>query len=229
VQVYDFVNRVLVRSGNVTKDEREVILAASLLHDGIEDYKKDEVKSGKIKPIGAVLDAEDTIIHRFVQEVSPRSYKKVDDMIDLVFELTNKLEFKDDKDNKITKIDWQVDHIAQASTSAKLIKIADKTLNIMANIEEVPDWKYEALIKYVDEQTKVVRAAENSVRSDDKLAPAVLHAAKVYHFVAEHYKEIFDNMQKAGKKFPPDNAVAHLSLQEIDKYIATSKSGMGVG
>jgi hypothetical protein len=228
LQVYDFVNRVLVRSGNITKDEREVILAASLLHDGIEDYKKDQVKSGKIKPISAALDAEDTIIDRFVQRIDPFYFKKVDDTVNLVFEVTNKLQFEDKDGNKITKIDWQVGHMAEVSTAAKLIKIADKTLNIMSNIVEGSKLQYEDLIKYVDEQTKVVTAAENSISPNDKLASSVAQAARVYHFVANHYKEIFDNMKNAGMKFPPGNAVASLSLQEIDKYVAENKIGVGV-
>ena len=223
LQVYDLVKRCIANNSiSVSKKDREIILAASILHDSVEDYKKKERESGEISPILAALEAEDILHDGFYFNVNLDYWddwnrgKNIKNVINLVFELTNKLEFLDDKGNKISKIEWQVDHIAKASDAAKLIKICDKTMSSVSNIEEVPKWNYKKLTTNIKESREVVDAAQIDVKN-----PAITYAAKIFNMVASASENILDSMKKDKMKIPPKHPIASFSLKIIEEMIRT--------
>ncbi|MBZ0187356.1 MAG: HD domain-containing protein [Candidatus Obscuribacterales bacterium] len=73
----------------------------------------------------------------------------------------------------------QIDHAAQKSERAKLIKLADKISNV-SNIGESPpqDWSHERISEYLDWTEKVVAGLKGTNRDLDLLYQKVLSEAR---------------------------------------------------
>jgi (p)ppGpp synthase/HD superfamily hydrolase len=73
-------------------------------------------------------------------------------------------EVTDDKSlPKQTRKDLQVEHAAQASRGAQIIKLADKTSNLRALASSPPTgWSYERRMEYVDWAGRVVHACRGA-------------------------------------------------------------------
>jgi hypothetical protein len=209
LQVYNLVNRC----GGRNMPEREIVLAASLLHDGIEDYRKEEVESGKIDAHIARAEAAGKIMEAFPDKLFAEK------VLAVVSELTNPVEFKNASGEDISKSQWQVENIKSASSQAKLIKICDKTINIMSNIEEVPDWDYDKVKEYSDKATLVVKSARENIAENDSYYNAVKRAADIYKHVYEAKMELLDDMRKDGREIPSKYPMVSISLKTIENII----------
>lgn len=217
LRVYDLVSRCI--GADIKIIDRDVTLAASLLHDGIEDYRKKDVKAGKITP----QDAREEALAR-IKGAFPEAF--AGKLLELVKYLTNPIAYTDSGGNAITKKEWQVARIKDAPTPAKLIKICDSILNVVANIEEVPDWNYQRIIEYTEKATAVVASARENIKKDEyiKYAPAIEHAARIYDKVSKESQNIFDNMVRDGKPIPPKHPVALLSIRTIEEMMRDNKN-----
>lgn len=209
LQVYNLVNRC----GGRNMPEREIVLAASLLHDGIEDYRKEDIKSGKIDAQAARAQAADKIMEAFPDKAFAGK------VLAVVSELTNPVEFKNADGKAISKRQWQVENIKSASSQAKLIKICDKTINIMSNIEEVPDWDYDRVKEYSDKATLVVKSARENITEGDRYYNAVKRAADIYSHVHEEKMALLDDMKKDGREIPSKYPMVSISLKTIENII----------
>ncbi|MEQ1789908.1 MAG: HD domain-containing protein, partial [Rickettsiales bacterium] len=205
LQVYDLVSRVVPRG----TPKRDVVLAAALLHDGIEDYKNGDAKAVLIDTQAARAEAVDKIKAAFPDK------KFSEKLLEIVGEVTNPIEFTDKKGEIISKRDWQVEHIKNVSSQAKLIKVCDQTMNVISSIEEVPDWNYKRVTNYANKATAVVNAVKESNKTKETYFPFVAQAVKIYDKVSSQCQEILDNMNKEGESIPPNRAHASISLRTI--------------
>ncbi len=210
LQVYDLVSRCLP----INIKNRDVTLAAALLHDTIEDYKKDEIKSGKTSEDDARAEAIKIIESRFTNK------DLVKKILYTLHDLTNPVEFMDKNGEKTSKTEWQVEHIKTASQNAKLIKICDKTLNIVSNIEEVPNWDHEKLLENSRNSKAVVDAAKVNIRENDEYYKPIILASKIYDHVAEEKFNLLEEMIKDGRQIPPKHQTMSFSFRTIMAMIS---------
>lgn len=233
LQVYDLVKKCIESKcvGSEKFPDLDVTLVAALLHDGIEDYKKDDVKK-YMALISAGMDPKDAgvnpyVAHEEAENIIKEAFsdrKFADKLLKLVHEVTNPAEFTDEVGKEISKIEWQVKKIKNVSTNAKLIKICDKTMSTVSNIEEVPNWRYKKLGDNIKESVAVVNAAQENVEKSDRYFPAVEHAAKIFNLVARGSKQILKGMKSDGIKAPPEHQVASFSLKIIEEMIETKNT-----
>ena len=205
LRVYNLVKRCIDR--NIP--DRNVTLAATLLHDAIEDYKKEDIKSGGINAEVARHEATAKIRSAFTDK------KIADKVLQIVEEVTNPISFTNKKGETISKKEWQVKHVRDISNQGKLIKICDQTANVISNIEEVPNWNYDRIISYADKATAVVTAARENIKERDRYVPAVGYAARIYDKVAAQCQEIFDDMRKNGDPIPPSSPRVSIPIKTI--------------
>ncbi len=205
VQVYDLVNRCLPR--NIKN--KDVTLAASLLHDVIEDYKKEEIKSGSTTEESARKEVIGIIESKF----DDKNFAKK--LIFSLHELTNPKEFRDSDGNSITKTQWQVQHIGIASPNTKLIKICDKTMNIVSNIEEVPNWNYDKLMENSQNSKAVVDAAKKNITNENPYYGAINLASGIYSHVANGKMALLSDMLKDNRNIPPQMPIMSFSFNSI--------------
>lgn len=235
LQVYDMVHKCI--GNNEEIPDRSVLLAAALLHDGIEDYKKDEVKkylklieAGKdpktmpeseagINPLVARQKAIDKVREAFPDTAF------ADKLLKLIDEVTNPVDYNNVKDGKFTsKTKWQIDRIKDASMPAKLIKICDKTMSTVSNIEEVPDWDYDKVRNNLSQSSVVVIAAQENVNKKDMLYPSIEYATKVFNLVERGSMEILAQMIKSGVEIPPKEQFASFTFKIIDEMIRSGNT-----
>jgi|CXWL01.1.fsa_nt_gi hypothetical protein len=235
LQVYDLVHKCI--GNDETLPDRGVLLAAALLHDGVEDYKEDEVKkylklieAGKdpktVKPedagINPLLARQEAIAK--IREAYPNK-EFADKLLKLINEVTNPVDFGTTEDGKmISKTEWQEDRMRDASVQAKLIKICDKTMSAVSNIEEVPNWDYDKIRDKISKSMNVVSAANENVRKDDRYYPAVEHATKIFNLVAKGSNDILKDMRESGIEIPPKHQFASFSLKIIREMIRTGNT-----
>lgn len=213
LQVYDLTNRCLLR--NIAN--KDVALAAALLHDGIEDYKQDEIKAGTIPAQEAREEAVAIIRSKFSDD------NFTEKLLFVLNALTNPVEFRDKNGNPISKTEWQVQNIRTATPEAKLIKICDKTMNIASSVEEVPNWNYEELLKNAANSKQVVAAAkENTLPHSPYNSPITL-ASKIYTHVAEGKIELLNEMLGDGREIPPKTPIMSFSFQTIINMIRSEE------
>ena len=218
IQVYDMVKRCIGnRKISDNDSDRDVLLSAALLHDGLEDYKKADVKAGKLDHELAREQAIDVIKSKYTDK------KFADKVVKLILEITNPVQFTDEEGKEITKTEWQINHIPQTSDQAKLLKICDKTVNIVSDINEVPkDSTYATEYKYIEKQTSVVEAAMKGKNEISlKYVPSISTAYKIHNLAAESCKYILQNMESCGKPFPPTKPVAFIHLSDITTQLFT--------
>lgn len=132
LKVYNLAKRCV----DISVPDRNVTLAASLLHDAIEDYRQEDIKSGRIEAQTARNEAAAKIRAGFSDK------KFAEKVLKIVAEVTNPVEFTNEKGEIISKKEWQVKHVKNISNQGKFIKICDQTLNVAAGVEEVPNWDY---------------------------------------------------------------------------------------
>lgn len=234
LQVYDLVHKCI--GNDETLPDRGVLLAAALLHDGVEDYKKYEIKkylklieAGKdpktVKPAEAGIDplvARREAIDK-IREAYPNK-EFADKLLNLINEVTNPVDFGTVDGKRITKNKWQTDRMKEASVQAKLIKICDKNMNAVSNIEEVPHWNYDRIRDNISKSVVVVYAASDNVKKDDKYYPAVEHATKIFNLVARGSQDILREMRKGGIEIPPKHQFASFTLKVIREMINTGNT-----
>ncbi|MEQ1705505.1 MAG: hypothetical protein ABL867_05975 [Rickettsiales bacterium] len=234
LQVYDMVHKCI--GDNEKIPDRSVLLAAALLHDGIEDYKKDEVKkylklieAGKdpktmpeseagINPLVARQEA----INK-VREAFPNK-EFADKLLKLIDDVTNPIDYSIKDGKLISKTKWQSDKIKNASMPAKLIKICDKTMSSVSNIEEVPNWNYDKVRNNLSQSSVVVMAAQENVNKNDIFYPSIEYAAKVFNLVERGSMEILTQMIKSGAEIPPKEQFASFTFKIIDEMIRTGNT-----
>lgn len=128
------VAKLIIEVANVTD---EVLIAAALLHDTVEDTET----------------TYEELVERFGKEVA-----------DLVMECT------DDK-----RLPWDVRKQEQIKTArtksekAKLLKLADKTANVIDVVVATPIWSLDRKLKYIDWSKKVVKELEGICPALEKL------------------------------------------------------------
>lgn len=217
LQVYDMVRRCIGnRKISANDTDRDVLLAAALLHDAVEDYKKKDIKSGQIMPVDAREEAIDKIRNKYKDDT-----KFSEALVKLILEITNPIKFTDENGKEISKTEWQVNHIPHVSDQAKLLKICDKTVNIVSDINEVPqNSTYKTEYKYIERQTSVV---ESVIRGEKEIShvyiPAISAAYKIHKLASESCKYILQNMENCKKPFPPAKPVAFIHLSDITSQV----------
>ncbi len=234
LQVYDLVHKCI--GDDETLPDRDVLLAASLLHDGIEDYKEDEIKKYlKLLEKGVdpkTVKPEEVGINPLVArqqaiEKIRKAYPNeefADKLLKLVGEVTNPVDFGTVDGKIISKTKWQADKMKGASVHANLIKICDKTMSAVSNIEEVPHWNYDRIRNNISKSVVVVYAASDNVKKDDKYYPAVEHATKIFNLVAKGSQNILREMREGGIEIPPKHQFASFTLKVIREMIRTGNT-----
>ncbi len=217
LQVYDMVKKCI---GDDKVPNKDVTLAASLLHDAVEDYKK-ENKDRQLVRKEAIGKIEDEFI-RLITQGRLKNVQFAEQLVNTVTELTNPIK----EMGKEEKRKYQVDKARTALANVKLIKICDQTLNIISNIEEVPPWDYHRLIEYTNKATAVVKSALKSIEdnegADSAYSKAVKLAWRVYSDVSDEELRILKNMRSAGKPIPPEYHVATFSMEALVDHARSS-------
>jgi len=182
LSTYDLVRRCV----DTNMPERDVIFAASLLHDGIEDYKPQGIEGEAAREAARVK----------VREKFSDNNEFKNSLLVILEELTNPIEYKDEGGKKIDKPQWQIDHIAKASHEAKLVKICDQTTNLMSFIDEnLPEWSPEKAMPYIKKADDVTQSAYESAEKTNSLYPAICKAHAMF-------KRVKETVSEAKKGFP---------------------------
>jgi hypothetical protein len=190
------------------------MLAASLLHDVIENYKPLWYDKNSIHNRARARDqAEDKIINAFPDK---EFAKKV---LGLVRELTDDLEYKNSFGNEITRKEWQVAHIKNVSVLARVIKICDQTANLISNIEEVPNWNYDRLTAYKDKSDAVVAAAQENIPESEKRHLSPVFATRFYEMISVYTQSLLDDIKRDNKPIPSPHQMASINIDGIHSEI----------
>jgi|GEM_PF-3827966 len=229
VQVYDMVKQCI---GNSKVYDKNVTLAAALLHDAIEDHMQAETKRYKelqdagmtedpllditpLNPKDARADAVKIIQNNFP---NPEFARK---LIELLDELTNPVKFKDSEHKR----SLQIAKMKKASGPAKLIKICDQTTNVASDINERSnlDLDYDQVIKFANKATGVVKAAYDSTMAQKGVhAKPIIIAANAYFKISDEALDIF-KMIKPHKKISineyVDDARNRLKIKETSEWV----------
>lgn len=215
LQVYDMVKKCI---GDDDVPDKDVTLAAALLHDAVEDYGKDDHnKSEEEKRAAAIYMIEDGFTdlarnHRFT------NLEFAEKLIDLLIVLSLPTKGLSDEEKR----SHQVAVAKTASANAKLIKICDQTLNITSNTEEVPNWDYLRLMKYTNKATAVANSAFRSTKKSDPYYKAINIANAVYTHISDETLEIYKRRKSEGKSFPPEAPVRIFDIEELINVAQTS-------
>lgn len=216
VQVYDMVNRCI---GNSKVYDKNVTLAAALLHDAVEDYMRAETKRYKeLEEAGMshdpLLDSDP--IHpqdargaavRLIQNNFPNP-EFAGKLIKLLDELTNPIKFADSEDKRAK----QIIKMKTASGPAKLVKVCDQATNVASDVNERSSWDYNEVIKFANKATGVVKAAYDSAMAQKGVhAKPIIIAADAYFKISEEALDIF-------KKVKPHKQIS------INEYIDTARN-----
>jgi hypothetical protein len=229
LQVYDMVKKCI---GDDPVIDKDLTLAAALLHDAVEDAPKKSAGIKEVARMNAVVKIQGAFIN-LVNKGNLNDSKFPDKLVHLLTELTNPVEVMDSEKKRA----YQVGKARTAQANVNLIKICDQTLNVISNIEERPlGWDYRRLIDYTNKATAVVKAAVRSIDESDKhkmmsrvdpeyaeyakeinasYTRAVKLAGRVYSDVSDAELEILKNMRTAGKMIPPENPVATFSMEQL--------------
>lgn len=211
LRVYDLVNRCVNKGGK----KRDLMLCTALLHDAIEDY---EPQCYDVSPIRSKEDVRNEIIEKIHSKFPDKKF--ADELLVMLGEVTDPLEFKDAEGNKISKKDWQVEHIKHISVPARVVKICDQTANLISDIEEVPNWNYERIKDYRDKATAVVDSATDGIIADEeKHHRSMVYASRMYHVVATFCETLLRDMKEDNKAIPPDYSHATISMDLVGKMV----------
>jgi len=229
LQVYDMVKKCI---GDDPVIDKDLTLAAALLHDAVEDAPKKSTEIKEVARMKAIVKIQGAFI-KLVNKGHLNDAEFPNKMVDLLTDLTNPAETMGSEEKRA----YQVSKASTAQANVNLIKICDQTLNIISNIEERPQgWDYRRLIDYTNKATAVVKAAVRSIDEGDKhkdmsvvdpeyaeyvkeinttYARAAKLAGRVYSDVSDEELRILKNMRTAGKPIPSPVPVAFFSMEQL--------------
>ena len=207
VRVYDLVKRCTTEH----TPDREVMLAAALLHDTIEDHSpKDDNEVRRKSTIRK--EVAEQIRNAFSSD--PKFAEKV---VDLVEELTNPEEFLDENGKTITKEAWQVAHAKNSSLAARVVKVCDQTANMISDIEELPNLPSDKIIAYREKAKKVVAACYKNLPPEAEEHFSLNFAVRFFEVVCNICETYLGKTVKLtnGEAYH----AARLRMEEIDQAI----------
>jgi len=212
--VYDIIRRF-------TSDE--LTLAASLLHDCVEDYRKHDVKKGIITKETARIEAQGEI----------EKLARGREIFSVVDELTNPLEYRDAASQPISKEQWQSEHASHMSIIARIIKIADQAANNISTVEENPDWDMKKRLDYVKKASSVVKGAQQNLSMADPAYPVIKKLAQFSEFVEKGTRNVTEGPNKRLMSLPQidqPKAPGAFNIDTLDELVRlfTSQSIRGI-
>jgi len=223
LRVYDFVNNSIDKNYK----KRNIMLAASLLHDCAEDYRPDYYDKNNPESKQRAMD-------EFYEKLRDKFTDKnfADAVVSLVKEVTNPITFTDVSGNIIEKEQWQVEHMKNPKTSiqARILKICDQSANLQSDLEEVPEnWDYNRLTAYRNKASAVVNAALQGASKVDVLECSPKDAGVFYKTIASYAKYVLDDMEKNGHSIPPAyddrKGYATLTIEGLKRSVKGIKKG----
>jgi len=176
LRVYDIVSRF------VDGKQHPEVLAASLLHDTAEDYRKEDVKKGVITAERARGEAFERINSAYSDR--PEFAKRLSRLVE---QLSNPIggKYHAADGSAISKEQWQSDHAARMDGGARIIKIADQAANVISTVEERPSWDLDKRLEYGKKATAVVEGALVDLPESDPLAVPVRQSAEFFRVINE--------------------------------------------
>ncbi len=224
LQVYDMVKRCMGKDKVLDKD---IMLAAALLHDTVEDYgKKDHTKMPEMHRIDVIEKIEKAYAYLSPNNDGDSEFTRR--LFSMLKDLSLPIKKMDDEEKR----SYQIEAAKNAPPPVRLIKICNQTLNIVSNVEEVPRWDYKKVMEYTGKTRDVVRSAYKSTLEKDPTLSrgpyykAIRIATEVYTNVSEaavaetkRIKKRVDHRELRGEiseeTFPPNAPFGSFSLSTL--------------